>query len=49
MNFKRKLPIPMDIKEQYPATAEVEKIKAERDEKIKSHVKIGTKDNIIKA
>ncbi|MBE7011285.1 MAG: 3-deoxy-7-phosphoheptulonate synthase [Ruminococcaceae bacterium] len=36
MNFKRKLPIPMDIKEQYPVTAEVEAIKLKRDEEIKA-------------
>ena len=27
MNFKRKLPIPMEIKEQFPATEEVKQIK----------------------
>ncbi|MBO7763296.1 MAG: 3-deoxy-7-phosphoheptulonate synthase, partial [Clostridia bacterium] len=31
MEFKRKLPIPKEIKEQYPITPEMEKIKAERD------------------
>ena len=36
MNFKRKLPIPMDIKAQYPLTPELEAIKAKRDEEIKS-------------
>ena len=36
MEFKRKLPIPKDIKEQYPVTAEVENIKTKRDEEIKS-------------
>ena len=36
MNFKRKLPIPMDIKEQYPFTPELEAIKAKRDEEIKA-------------
>ncbi len=35
MNFKRKLPIPMDIKEQYPLTAELEAMKLERDKEIK--------------
>ena len=29
MNFLRKLPIPMDIKAQYPLTAEMEKVKAD--------------------
>ena len=32
MNFKRKLPIPMEIKVQYPVTAELEALKAKRDE-----------------
>lgn len=36
MEFKRKLPIPKEIKEQYPVTAEVEKIKITRDEEIKA-------------
>ncbi len=36
MNFKRKLPIPMDIKAQYPLTAELEAIKVKRDEEIKA-------------
>ena len=31
MNFKRKLPIPMDIKAQYPLTNELEKIKVKRE------------------
>lgn len=35
MNFKRKLPIPMDIKAQYPFTPELETIKAKRDKEIK--------------
>ena len=35
MNFIRKLPIPMDIKAQYPITPELAKIKADRDEEIK--------------
>lgn len=35
MNFKRKLPIPMEIKEQYPVTAELEALKAKRDAEIK--------------
>ncbi len=33
--FKRKLPIPKELKEQYPVKEEHAKIKAERDEKIK--------------
>ncbi len=36
MNFKRKLPIPMEIKEQYPLTPELEAIKVKRDEEIKA-------------
>ena len=36
MEFKRKLPIPKEIKEQYPVTAEIENIKAKRDEEIKA-------------
>ena len=36
MNFKRKLPIPMDIKAQYPLTPELEAMKANRDEEIKA-------------
>ena len=31
MVFKRKLPVPKEIKEQYPLTAELAKIKEERD------------------
>ena len=34
MNFKRKLPIPMVIKEQYPLTDELARIKQARDEQI---------------
>ena len=36
MEFKRKLPIPMEIKEQYPITPELEAIKIKRDEEIKA-------------
>lgn len=35
MIFKRKLPIPMDIKAQYPLTAELEAMKVNRDKEIK--------------
>ena len=31
MDFKRKLPVPKEVKEQYPVTAELSRIKAERD------------------
>jgi len=34
MLFKRKLPVPMEIKAQYPLTKELEKLKSERDEQI---------------
>lgn len=34
MNFKRKLPVPKEIKEQYPVTEELAKVKAERDAEI---------------
>ena len=36
MDFKRKLPIPKEIKEQYPITEELAKIKAQRDADIKA-------------
>ena len=36
MNFKRKLPIPMEIKRLYPLTPELEAVKAKRDEEIKA-------------
>lgn len=36
MNFKRKLPIPMEIKEQYPITYELEQMKEKRDQEIKA-------------
>ena len=36
MNFKRKLPVPMEIKAQYPFTSELEAIKVKRDEEIKA-------------
>ena len=35
MNFKRKLPIPMDIKEQYPLTLQMAEQKAKNDEEIR--------------
>ena len=34
MNFKRKLPVPMEIKERYPLTAELAAVKAARDAQI---------------
>ena len=36
MNFKRKLPIPMDIKAQYPLTPDLAEMKIKRDEEIKA-------------
>ena len=36
MNFKRKLPIPMEIKEQYPITYELEQMKEKRAQEIKA-------------
>ncbi len=36
MDFKRKLPIPMEIKHQYPLTPELKAIKDRRDEEIKA-------------
>lgn len=36
MEFKRKLPIPMEIKQQYPLTPELKAIKDKRDEEIKA-------------
>ena len=36
MDFKRKLPIPQDIKAEYPVTPELAAIKAKRDEEIKA-------------
>ena len=36
MDFKRKLPIPKEIKEQYPVSDELAKIKAQRDADIKA-------------
>ena len=39
MNFKRKLPIPMEIKEQYPLSYQLEQLKAKRDIEIKNLAK----------
>ncbi|MBO5726570.1 MAG: 3-deoxy-7-phosphoheptulonate synthase, partial [Clostridia bacterium] len=36
MDFKRKLPIPKEIKDQYPVSDELVKIKAQRDADIKA-------------
>ena len=36
LDFKRKLPIPMEIKQQYPLTPELKEIKVKRDKEIKS-------------
>ena len=36
MNFHRKLPIPKDVKNEYPLTEQMKEIKAQRDESIKA-------------
>ena len=36
MNFHRKLPIPRDVKQEYPLTEKMEKVKAARDESIRA-------------
>lgn len=36
MNFKRKLPVPLDVKTSFPVTEEMAAVKAERDEEIKA-------------
>ena len=36
MNFHRKLPIPMEVKKEYPLTARMEQVKADRDEAIRA-------------
>lgn len=46
MNFKRKLPIPAEIKEQYPLTADLARIKAARDTEI-ANVFTGESDKMI--
>ena len=46
MNFKRKLPIPMEVKEMYPLTFDLAVKKAARDEEIKK-VFNGTSDKMV--
>ena len=46
MNFKRKLPIPKEIKEQYPLTAELSRVKATRDREI-ADVFTGKSDRMV--
>ena len=46
MNFHRKLPIPKEVKAEFPLTERMEQVKAERDSEIKS-VFDGTKDKFI--
>ena len=36
MNFHRKLPIPKEVKKEFPLTERMEQVKAERDEAIKA-------------
>ncbi len=46
MNFKRKLPIPKEIKEQYPLTAGLAQVKARRDKEI-ADVFTGKSDRMV--
>ena len=46
MDFKRKLPVPKEVKEQYPVTAELSRIKAERDVQI-SDIFTGKSDKML--
>ena len=46
MNFHRKLPIPQDVKKEYPLTPRMEQVKAARDESIRA-VFEGTSDKFI--
>ncbi len=46
MNFQRKLPIPQEVKQEFPLTGQMENVKAERDKKIKA-VFDGTSDKFI--
>ncbi len=46
MNFKRKLPIPKDIKAQYPLSQELAEIKAKRDAEI-AKVFTGESDKMV--
>ncbi len=46
MNFKRKLPIPMEVKEQYPVSDKDKKIKEERDNELKK-IFMGESDKFI--
>ena len=46
MEFKRKLPVPKEVKEQYPVTAELAKIKADRDLQI-ADVFTGKSDKMV--
>ena len=46
MNFHRKLPIPREVKEEYPLTKRMEEIKKSRDESIRA-VFDGSSDKFI--
>ena len=46
MNFKRKLPIPMEIKEMYPLSPELARVKAENDSEI-AKVFTGESDKLV--
>ena len=43
MIFYRKLPTPLEVKQQYPIGEEIEKLKAERDEIIKNVISVTEK------
>lgn len=46
MDFKRKLPIPKEVKEQYPLSGEIIRVKSERDEVIKN-IFMGKEDKFV--
>ena len=46
MNFHRKLPIPQEVKKEFPLTERMEQVKAERDESIRA-VFDGSSDKFI--
>ena len=46
MNFRRKLPVPQDVKKEYPVTEHMEQVKAARDESIRA-VFDGSSDKFI--
>ena len=42
MNFHRKLPIPKEVKAEYPLTTRMEQVKAARDERCLTAVRINS-------